>query len=36
LGWAALALSSPAIGLGIPVLPVIAGVLLLARRSRQR
>jgi hypothetical protein len=36
LGWAALALSSPAIGFGIPVLPVIAGVLLIARRSRQR
>ena len=36
LGWAAMALWSPAIGVGIPVLPVLAGVLLLARRSRQR
>ena len=36
LGWAAMALWSPTIGVGIPVLPVLAGVLLLARRSRQR
>lgn len=36
LGWAAMALWSPVIGAGIAALPVIAGILLLARRSRQR
>jgi hypothetical protein len=36
LGWAAMALWSPVIGLGIPVLPVIVGVLLIGRRFRQR
>jgi len=36
LGWAAMTLSSPAIGLGFPFLPVMVGVLLIARRYRQR
>jgi hypothetical protein len=36
LGWAALTLWSPAIGLVIPTLPFLAGVVLLARGSRQR
>jgi hypothetical protein len=36
LGWAAIARWSPAIGLVIPTLPLIAGVVLLARRSRRR
>ncbi|OGB95980.1 MAG: hypothetical protein A2Z31_02030 [candidate division NC10 bacterium RBG_16_65_8] len=34
LGWAAIALWSPLIGVGISLLPVMAGALLLARRSR--
>jgi hypothetical protein len=36
LGWAAMTLWSPAIGLGIPALPGILGVLLVTRRYRQR
>ncbi len=36
LGWAALTLWSPAVGLVIPTLPLIAGIVLLALRSRQR
>jgi hypothetical protein len=35
LGWAMLALWSPAIGLGVPLLPIV-GVWLAVRRSRQR
>jgi len=35
LGWAMLALWSPAIGLGVPLLPIV-GVWLVVRRSRQR
>ena len=35
LGWATLALWSPAIGLGVPLLPIV-GVWLVVRRSRQR
>ena len=36
LGWAAITLWSPAIGLVIPILPFIAGVILRAHCSRQR
>jgi hypothetical protein len=35
LGWATLVLWSPAIGLGVPLLPIV-GVWLVVRRSRQR
>jgi hypothetical protein len=35
VGWAMLALWSPAIGLGVPLLPIV-GVWLVARRSRRR
>jgi hypothetical protein len=35
VGWATLALWSPAIGLGVPLLPIV-GVWLVARRSRRR
>ncbi len=36
LGWAAMALWSPAFGLGIPFLPVMVGVLLIGRRFSRR
>jgi len=36
LGWAALALWSPGLGMGIPLLPVVVGAWLIRRRSRKR
>ena len=35
LGWAGLALWSPALGVGVPLLPLVVGVWRIGRRSRR-